>query len=55
VGPTLEAPDFAAIVGTAVALPPGTLQIGPDVEWDREAEARAVMAGFATKRAQVGS
>jgi tetratricopeptide (TPR) repeat protein len=55
VGPTLEAPDFAAIVGTAVALPPGTLQIGPDIEWDREAEARAVMAGFATKRAQVGS
>jgi tetratricopeptide (TPR) repeat protein len=50
VGPTLEAPDFARILATAVALSPGTLLIGTDVEWDGEAEARAMMAGFATTR-----
>ena len=50
VGPTLDAPALAGVVAKALALPPGTLDVGDGLEWDAEAEARIVMAGFATRR-----
>jgi len=50
VAPTLETPDLGGLVAAALAAPPGTLDISSELEWDAEAEARLVMAGFSTRR-----
>ncbi len=50
VGPMLDAVGLPHLVATALGLPAGTLELGHAIDWDAEAEARAVMAGFATQR-----
>jgi tetratricopeptide (TPR) repeat protein len=49
-GPTIEGADLSWFVATALSLPAAALRVGADIEWDREAEARAVMAGYKTTR-----
>lgn len=55
VGPVLDAPELGEVVAKALALSPGTLEIGHGLVWDPEAEARAVMAGFTTQRPGAGA
>ena len=50
VGPLVEALDLGPIVAAALSLPPGTLEVGVGIPWDPEAQGRAVMAGFSTRR-----
>lgn len=50
VGPSLDAAGLDVVVRRALGLSEGTLEIGHDIAWDAEANARAVAAGFATQQ-----
>ncbi|MCC6554847.1 MAG: hypothetical protein IT372_17885, partial [Polyangiaceae bacterium] len=46
----LEGGTLSGLLTEALALPPGALRVAPELDWSGEAEARAVMAGYQTRR-----